>query len=73
MKILIQWAQRNPRDWVKIDSKDFSKLPKKPIPAQIGGQDNQIGWLADLMVQGVTFNGFDHVAVPSFLLLLTQN
>lgn len=68
MKVLYQWALKDPQDWQQIDAKDFATLPKKPIPIQLGGQNNQLGWLADLMVQGVRFNGYDHIAVEKVII-----
>ena len=33
MKVMIQWAQKNPQGWQEIDASDWASLPKLPIPA----------------------------------------
>ncbi len=70
MKVLYQWAQRDPEDWHQIDAVDWDALPNRRIPAtdEMGGGDNVLGWINDLCVQGVHFNGSDHVAVESVVI-----
>ena len=67
MKVLVQDARRNPRDWRQIEPLEWGLLPKRPVPAtgELGGQNNQDGWVSELNVQGVHFNGFDHYAVEA--------
>ena len=45
----------------------WAGLPKRPVPlpGELGGQDNTPGWIANVMVQGLTANGYDHVAVEA--------
>lgn len=63
MRILVQWTTRTPHDYVEMDSSDWAALPTKPVP--VGGEslDEGEGWVADLVVQGVSFAGADHYAV----------
>lgn len=62
MKVLIQWANKNPGDWEEIDSSDWVALPKRSDP--VGGEriDNNPGWINRICVQGVEFTS-DHYAV----------
>lgn len=70
MKIFIQWALRNPKGWTQIDSSEWSRLPKKPIPlpGQRGGYDNNPGWIRNVSVQGITAEGYDHVAIEDVII-----
>lgn len=66
MKVYIQWAMSSPEDYVAYELdriQNVRGLPKKALP--IGGEvlDNLPGWLADMVVQGVSFAGWDHVSV----------
>lgn len=63
MKILIQWATSTGKDWTEYDSREWNKLPTKPVPT--GGEwiDNEPGWINQINVQGVVFSGNDHYAV----------
>ena len=65
MKVLYQWAQRNPNGWQEVDAKDWKNLPKLPIPAsgQLGAQSNAPGWIRNVNVQGITTEGYDHIAI----------
>lgn len=63
MRVLIQHARRNPRDWEAVDSTDWGRLPARPLPSVVGGQDDEPGWVMRLNVQGVSFVGYDHYAV----------
>ena len=69
IRILYQWAQRDPTDWRQIDSAQWATLSRRvePAPGQLGGQNNQLGWINDLSVQGLHFNGSDHVAVEDVI------
>lgn len=64
MRVLVQWAQRNPRDWIEVDSSAWGSLPDLGIPARgvLGGRNNATGWVNRLCVQGVHFP-HDHYAV----------
>ena len=70
MKIQIQWALRNPQGWQQIDSSQWSRLPKRPIPksGQLGGKDNVKGWLRNISIQGITTEGQDHVAIEEVVI-----
>lgn len=70
MKTIVQWAARNPQDWIEIDSSLWATLPSRaePTPGQLGGSNNQLGWINGLMVQGVVFNGADHYAVEDVVI-----
>lgn len=65
MKIRYQWALKNPRGWEEVDSSEWANLPKRPIPlkGELGGEDNQEGWIRNVNVQGLTNEGYDHVAI----------
>ena len=69
MKVLLQWAQRDPNNWIPFDldliAGAWESLPARaePSPGQLGGANNVLGWINNLMVQGVRFNGADHYAV----------
>lgn len=68
MKIFIQWATRQARDYQLFDSASWSTLPSKPYqdrstPIAQNQLDNAPGWIADLGVQGISFGGEDHYAV----------
>ena len=69
MKVLLQWAQRDPGNWIPFDldliADAWESLPTRaePNPGQLGGSNNVLGWINNLMVQGVRFNGADHYAV----------
>ena len=65
MKCCLQWTQKNPTDYLELDSSQWSAIPKRPIPGrgEKGGQDEQEGWVFALSVQGSVFLGYDHYAV----------
>ena len=69
MKTLLQWARLDATDWIPLDLEivptAWRNLPTRPEPApgQLGGTNNVLGWINNLMVQGVRFNGADHYAV----------
>ena len=65
MKVIFQWAQRDPQPWQQIDSGLITTLPSRaePNPGQLGGQNNVLGWLANVSIQGLTCEGYDHVAI----------
>ena len=67
MKVLYQWAQRDPAGWQSIDATLWATLPSRdePAPGQLGGQNNVLGWLANACVQGITCEGMDHVAIEA--------
>ena len=69
MKTLLQWARLDATDWIPLDLEivptAWRNLPTRPEPApgQLGGTNNVLGWINNLMVQGVRFNGADHYSV----------
>ncbi len=70
MRVYIQWAKADPGDYVSLDLtriQQVRSLPKKPVPTGQPTLDNNEGWLADVLVQGVSFSGVDHLscAFPS--------
>jgi hypothetical protein len=68
MKVYVQWAQRNARDWALVDSGAWGNAAQKPRPPSGGTVsggvvlDQTPGWVAQLNVQGVLF-GADVYAV----------
>lgn len=70
MKIQLQWATKDPQPWQEIDSSQWATLPKKdvPKPGQFGGTNNQLGWLRNVSVQGITAEGYDHVAIEDIVI-----
>jgi hypothetical protein len=64
MKVLYQWTQGVPGDWLEVESADWPALPERPLPStsELGGADNNPGWIHRLNCQGVSFIG-DHYAV----------
>ena len=74
MKILYQDARRNPTGWQQIDARDWATLPNRGVPsrAQIGGQDNMPGHLCNVNVQGLTVEGYDHVAIEPVVIGLDE-
>lgn len=63
MKVLLQWTQADPADYVVVDSSAWAALSRKPLP--VGGEilDNAPGWIFDVCVQGISFGGADHYCV----------
>jgi hypothetical protein len=62
MKVFVQHARSNPRDWEEIDSAEWATLPKKPLPpAAI--HDDAPGLVHAINIQGLIFSGYDHYAV----------
>lgn len=71
MKVLVQWSYRNPQDWEEVEARDWASTPFRAQPSsngRHGGRDNLPGWINDLNVQGVHFNGQDHIAVESIII-----
>lgn len=67
MKIYVQWALRQARDWQLRDSSEWATLPRKADQQNTGPVannvlDNNPGWLLALNVQGVEFVN-DHTVV----------
>jgi hypothetical protein len=66
MKILVQWALPTPEDWQELDSSQWSKLPKGPVPSDIlSVTDTTKQWIHGINIQGVLFSGFDHYAIEN--------
>lgn len=65
MKVLLQFALRDPTDWEEIDATAWNSIPGRgaAVPTAQGGQNNVKRYLCDVNVQGVHFNGQDHIAV----------
>lgn len=70
MRVRIQWATNPPADWLEIDvtptgagAQRWRNLAKKTEPPDNPTIDGQPGWLMCVEVDGVLFEGFDHVAV----------
>lgn len=68
MIIYLQWAMAVPQDWAAVDvtrDQQIRNAAKKAEP--VGGEvlDNTPGWLIGANCQGITFNGYDHVAVQT--------
>lgn len=74
MKVLYQFALKHPTEWQEIDAKDWHTLPQRPIPkkGELGGKDNAHGWLRNVSVQGITNEGFDHVAIEPITIGLDE-
>lgn len=65
MLVYVQWAKANPGDYEAYDLARIAQvrsLPKKPEPIASSQLDNLAGWLADVVVQGVSFAGWDHLS-----------
>lgn len=75
VKVNVQWALQNPRDWDVVDSSVWSSQPTKSDPIgdvsieglAIGDSllNNVKGYIFALNVQGIVFNWYDHYAVES--------
>ncbi|MCJ2530811.1 MAG: hypothetical protein LN413_00620 [Candidatus Thermoplasmatota archaeon] len=64
MKLFVQWANLEPRDYVRIDTGEWDGLPRRPNPtSRTSISDNREGWIFALQIQGTVFNGYDHYAV----------
>lgn len=69
MKVLVQWALADPTDYLLIDvgqqgnaARRWLNLAKKAEPTDASTLDSNPGWVFDLVIDGVHFYGFDHVA-----------
>lgn len=65
MLVYVQWAKATPGDYEAYDLSRIAQvrnLPKKPEPVATAILDNVAGWLADVVVQGISFAGFDHLS-----------
>ena len=76
MRILVQYTNSIPKDFVEIEHQMWRSLPKKDKPRG-GGQDrinNVNGWITRINCQGLDLTGYDHYAVqnaPQQSVLLT--
>lgn len=64
MRVYIQWSTQTVADWVAYDitgMRDIRSLPKKPSPSDSPIIDNQLGWVCAVNIQGVVFEGYDHI------------
>lgn len=65
MLVYIQWAKADPGDYVSFDLTRIQQvrgLPRKGVPSAASVIDNSDGWLADVLVQGVSFATWDHLS-----------
>lgn len=65
MLVYVQWAKADPGDYEAFDLtriQQVRNLPKKPPSATVPQLDNVAGWIADVVVQGVSFAGWDHLS-----------
>lgn len=61
----MQWATSSPGDYEAFDLTRIAQvrsLPKKPEPIATSQLDAAAGWIADVVVQGVSFSGWDHLS-----------
>lgn len=66
MKLYIQWARETPSDWELLDvtsGTQIRRLPKRGVPGAGSAVDGQPGWVSALNCQGITFDGYDHIAI----------
>lgn len=66
MIIYLQWAMAVPQDWTAVDitrDQQIRNAAKKAVPT--GGEvlDNNPGWINAANCQGISFSGYDHIAV----------
>lgn len=62
----MQWALAVPQDWQPYEITkvgDVRTLPRKGVPATGAVVDQTPGWVVGANVQGVIFEGWDHVGV----------
>lgn len=68
MKVLYQWALRNPPDWTEIDPHAsptaWSSLQKRARPTGVQDPGNQRGWINAVNCQGVVFEHDVYVVEP---------
>jgi hypothetical protein len=74
MKVMYQDALSAPTLWQETDAVGWALLPKRPIPllGERGGRDNDPGWVRNVSVQGLTVEGFDHIAIESVAIGLDE-
>lgn len=74
MKVRFQDALRNPTGWQECEASEWASLSKRQIPdlRERGGLDNAPGWVRNVSVQGVTTEGYDHVAIAPYLIGLDE-
>jgi hypothetical protein len=68
-RVRVQWATNPPHDWVEVDvtptgagAQRWRSLAMKALPDGSETIDGSPGWLMCVEVDGVLFEGFDHVA-----------
>lgn len=62
MKVYVQWARRNPEDWVNVEHTDLNALPARPVPT-VRQTGNDEGWVQAVNVQGVVLENWDHYGI----------
>ena len=75
MKLFVQWALSNPKDWDLVGTNVWASQQTKANPVGdvsvegIATGDSQLnaqkGWIFAINVQGVTYDWYDHYAVQS--------
>lgn len=71
MQIYVQWARRNPQDYQPIGSESWSLTaqkadPTRGTPYELAELNQQPGWVAELSIQGIAFEG-DHYHVKNLV------
>ena len=74
MKIMFQDALRDAQPWTQIEAKDWATLPKLLVPEHgiLGGTNNNLGWVRNVNIQGLTTEGYDHVAIEPIIIGLDE-
>ena len=66
MKLYVQWALKEPKDWVELDSSQWINLPKGDIPtSETELPEAEELYINQVNIQGVEFRTYDHYAVDS--------
>jgi len=64
IKVMVQWAEETPQDWVEVDSSQWENLAKKSKPVRGEAVDNTDGWINAISVLGITFSShFENFAI----------
>ena len=75
MKILVQWARRNPKGWEELDSSKWVATTRQPPPEEDHKLRDVPGWVYRLNVQGIEFQAqyiaVEHLGTRSLFQRLT--
>ena len=64
MRLYVQWALKEPKDWVAIDSTQWSNLPKGNTPtSETELPESEKLYINQINIQGVAFRTYDHYAI----------